>query len=139
MTDQTAASPGAPRRTAFLCGTVWLLAFVTTHIPAQALPLDAPGGDKALHLNGYLILTALFVVTLKRYGVALWRRVTVALGVMAVYAAFDELTQPLFNRSTSFGDWVADLVGAVTAVLACEAVFRAKALKAPAPAPGDEE
>ena len=119
---------------AIACGTLWVMAFVATHIPAPALPLDMPAGDKTLHLIGYFVLTVMFVVMLKCYGVAMWRRVVGALVVMAVYGAFDEITQPLFNRGASWGDWLADSVGTVTAVLACEAVFRAKALKTLLPA-----
>ena len=117
---------------AIACGMLWVLACVATHIPAPALPLDMSAGDKTLHLIGYFVLTVMFVVTLKCYGVAMWRRAVIALVVMAVYGAFDEITQPLFNRGASWDDWLADLVGAVTAVLACEAVFHAKARRTPA-------
>ena len=115
------------------------MAFATTHIPGPALPLDMPVSDKTFHLAGYFPLTVIFVVTLKCYGLTLWRRVAVALAVMAIYGAFDEITQPLFNRSASWGDWLADIVGAATAVLACEAVFRVSAKRALLPVPSKDD
>jgi hypothetical protein len=40
----------------------------------------------------------------------------VVLGIILAYAAFDEITQPLFHRDCEFGDWLADSSAGVVAV-----------------------
>jgi len=57
----------------------------------------------------------------------------------AAYGAFDELTQPLFGRSASWGDWLADMVGAAVAVIVFEAVLSMRARRKPSAAPGPKE
>lgn len=105
-----------------LLGVYWLAIFTATHWPR----LDIPGGrvllssDKLLHFTAYMILGLLLtwsLATLPRWrrrgilGMLTYRRGAMALaviGIVALYGAFDELTQPLAGRSTELLDWLAD-------------------------------
>ncbi len=115
MPDRPASSPvpvsPCLRRLCLLaCIAVWTTEAVLTHIPLPTLPPVVPG-DKTLHVVAYFVLGSVFLVTLSAYALGLWRRLTIALAVLAVYAALDELTQPLVNRHASTRDWLADVVG----------------------------
>ena len=98
---------------------LWVSAFVATHIPAERVP---PIGlkDTSLHLLGFLALTGMGLLTLRAYRVGTGRRITLGISLAAIYAGLDELTQPLVGRSNSLQDWIADLAGAILAVLLFE-------------------
>jgi VanZ family protein len=81
----------------------WVALFVSTHVPLEP-QISVPGEDKTLHFVGYGVLALLF-------GIAFPRSLRLALIVLALYAAFDELTQPLVGRHCDFHDWLADLGG----------------------------
>lgn len=103
----------------------WLGAFTATHIPAERLRgLEA--GDKTLHLVGFAALSSLLwtVLIFRRW--PLWRRLLLVLATMPIYAALDELTQPLppFHRSGDIRDWVFDCLGAILSVCLLEAAWR---------------
>ncbi len=125
MTDTPAASRRVRILSAVACGTLWAGALTATHIPADDLPEVVPVSDKVLHMAGYFVLAAALGLTLRLRGVTARRVAILVPIVMMMYGAFDELTQPLpmFNRSASWGDWLADVVGGVIGVLACIAVF----------------
>ena len=76
--------------------------------------------DKSLHFAGFVVITAVFLLALTVRNMAAFRRVLVAVFAMALYGAFDEITQPLVNRSASWNDWFADMGGAALAVVAWE-------------------
>ncbi|HOF19006.1 MAG TPA: VanZ family protein, partial [Phycisphaerae bacterium] len=94
-------------------------AFVVTHIPAERVP---PIGlkDTSLHLLGFLALGAMGLLTLLAYRVGKGRRITLVISLAAIYAGVDEITQPLVGRADSLQDWIADLAGAILAVLLFE-------------------
>ncbi|MFQ5501618.1 MAG: VanZ family protein, partial [Phycisphaerae bacterium] len=77
-------------------------------------PLPQPIIDKVLHVIGFVVLG---VVTSYRFARGpRSRRAGVFLLVwvgLAGYAALDELTQPFVGRMCEFGDWMADLFGAL--------------------------
>ena len=99
----------------------WLGAFVATHIPLEQLPAFG-AGDKTLHLVGFFLLGAGFWLTMVAFGSARLHRVVVIVSVMTIYAALDEITQRLVkNRYPALDDWLADIVGAIVAVVALEA------------------
>ncbi len=113
----------------WLLGIYWLLMFVGTHLPR----IEIPGGsaivslDKVLHFAGYLGLTLLLSWIFLKRGPA---SPPAALGLAAAaillcvgsYGAFDEVTQLLVGRSCEWLDWLADLGGAITALLIALAV-----------------
>ncbi len=98
---------------------LWVFAFVVTHIPAERVP---PIGlkDTSLHLLGFLALGAMGLLTLLAYRVGKGRRITLVISLAAIYAGVDEITQPLVGRADSLQDWIADLAGAILAVLLFE-------------------
>lgn len=105
-----------------VCVLVWVTAFVATHIPVDKLPTGHLS-DKTLHFLGYFILCCLLVLVLASRSLPRPKRVCIAIFVMAAYGAIDELTQLLVGRSASVGDWIADVLGAVAAVLFVEGVL----------------
>jgi VanZ family protein len=50
------------------------------------------------------------------------RRISVLL-IMPIYAAFDELTQPLVNRHAAWGDWFANVFGSLAALILIELIL----------------
>ena len=98
------------------CITIWLAAFSASHVPQQHVPA-LHVTDVVLHAVGFFVLASLFSWMLASRGVAPFRRVVAVILVMAAYAAFDELTQPLVNRTAAWGDWTADVLGAAAAAV----------------------
>ena len=104
-----------------ICIVLWVTAFVLTHISLPK-PTGVPGQDKTLHGVGYAGLASVFLLTLVAYGQDRTHRVLITLVTMAAYGAFDELTQNLVSpaRSASFGDWLSDIAGTVSALVLWE-------------------
>lgn len=90
----------------------WLFLFCVTHFPRLELG-GPPQSDKLSHFVAFGLL-AFFLWKFHEYGRAplsawfVWK----ALAAIAIYAAFDELTQALVERGTDLADWIADVVGA---------------------------
>jgi len=111
------------RRTMFAaCAIVWACAFVATHVPAKELP-GFRVGDKVLHVVGFLGLGAVFLLALVAHGKSRRRRVWMGFPVLLLYAAFDEITQPLVGRTAALTDWLSDAAGAALAIAAVETVL----------------
>ena len=89
----------------------WLVAFLGTHIPIPAGVIPR-GGDKVLHFAGYAILASLLMGLRASRGPFGWYSVLMRWMVVALYGAFDEVTQSLVGRHADVGDWCADLIGA---------------------------
>ncbi len=100
----------------------WVGAFVATHLPPEGVP-EIHASDKVAHCIGYGVLAALLVGTLTSFGKARSTRIATVLVVLLVYGAFDEMTQPIFRRSASFLDWLADAAGVCVVVVAWEIVL----------------
>ncbi len=98
--------------------------FSTTHFPNLRLPEKA-GDDKLAHMVAFGLLAFLFWRFLVTFVTPhTWRFAGgVALATIA-YAAFDEITQPIFRRSSDVSDWVADTCGIVVVIVALEVVRR---------------
>ena len=90
----------------------WLVAFLGTHIPIPAGVIPSGGGDKMLHLFGYAILASLLMGLRASRGPFGWYSVVMRWMVLAMYGAFDEVTQSFVGRHTDVADWCADLLGA---------------------------
>lgn len=97
----------------------WLTLFISTHVPIDPNEV-LPGSDKTLHFVGYGILGSLLMlaflvrrkdsrfVALAIPAAMLWAGLW---GVIALYAACDELTQPWVGRHCELLDWRADVIG----------------------------
>ena len=111
---------------------IYLVTLTTaTHIPK---PPDIVRGvlafDKLVHGAAYAILVGL--------GWLAWppapsgRRLTRAavwLGLGSVYAAADEILQPLTGRDAELGDWAADVIGIVLVLGVIAAIDRRRTSK----------
>jgi VanZ family protein len=82
--------------------------------------------DKTLHVIGYAVLTGFLLPALAARGFTRRGQLLIAALALPVYAAVDELTQPLVNRHASMTDWLCNLLGVAVgmlAYLACVAVL----------------
>ena len=96
------------------CIAIWITAALMTHLPPDSVP-GFETSDKVLHFLGYFVLTGVFELVLWSYGHPRWRRFIIAIVVMILYAIADESSQQLVNRDTAFGDWMANVLGVLTA------------------------
>lgn len=96
------------------CIAIWITAALMTHLPPENVP-GFETSDKVLHFLGYFVLTGVFELVLWSYGHPRWRRFIIAIVVMILYAIADESSQQLVNRDTAFGDWLANVLGVLTA------------------------
>lgn len=126
MQSELSARPLVVRlRPLILGGTAafWLLMLVLTHLPEIPKEYDPELGDKSEHLIGYMLLSVGLGLSLSAcQGPLGWRRLAMVIGIVAVYGAFDETTQPLFGRNCDWYDWLADLQGCFLGVLAVLAI-----------------
>jgi len=116
---------------AILLTVVWVGAFAATHIPKLHMPKDIHVSDKTLHAVGYFVLGAMLLLTCASRGRPRWTRVLLTLALLAAYGAVDEITQPLVNRVAAFGDWLADIGGAVAAAIVIELALALTARRRP--------
>lgn len=115
---------GRHRRAILAAGVIlWVGAMILTHIPAGEVP-ELGVSDKLAHAAGYFVLAAVFWLTLRAYEFRPRGRAPLVAMVAMAYATLDEATQPLFRRHAAVGDWLADVIGAVTALLVCELLAR---------------
>lgn len=98
----------------------WLAAFTVTHIPLPEMPQGVEVSDKTLHRVGFGGLTFLLVMTMLAYRLRRSRRLLLAIIVLPIYAAFDELTQPYCNRTCDIHDWTADMTGMLAIIFVAE-------------------
>jgi VanZ like protein len=105
----------------------WLALFVLTHLPVNPEADFLPGGfhlDKVAHALAYAGLSLIACVAVAAYRPVVWPVMLAIVVVLAVYGAFDELTQGFVRyRVTDFRDWLADMTG-IAAGLAAFAVGR---------------
>ncbi len=87
--------------------------FTGTHIPpSEPLTVSEAVGDKNLHLVAYLGIG--FALTYCLHCIFAWSSfplTCLAFLLGALFGAFDELSQPYFNRCCDLNDWFADLSG----------------------------
>jgi VanZ family protein len=93
----------------------WGFALTMTHIPHPP-PIGPQVSDKLIHFLAYGLLSGLLFLALWISRPNLRWLPLIVLGIIMAYAAFDELTQPLFHRDCEFGDWLADSAAGVVAV-----------------------
>lgn len=97
----------------------WIFLFSCTHMPRPEIP--GHGSDKVVHCIVFGVLTFFFW----RFAESFERPQTrwfvwKALAILAAYAWLDEYLQQFVNRSTSFGDWIANMIGIVTVLTILE-------------------
>jgi len=97
----------------------WVSAAVATHLPPRCMP-HIGLSDSVLHVAGFFVLAGLLWTTLRAYDFKRPRRLVLTLAVLAVYAAMDEKTQPMFGRDADVADWLCDMLGTVLAAGVCE-------------------
>ena len=104
----------------------WVTLATLTHLPK--LPHAASAAlvyDKIVHAVAFGILAALawWAWPPTEPGQAV-RRAAMWFVILAVYAAADELLQPLTGRSCELADWIADIVGIILGLGAAHVVRR---------------
>ncbi len=103
----------------------WVALFVSTHIPRVPWPSGLPEpNDKTLHVVFYFGLALMgWMVSSGRPVAHRWTNVE-WFSVLAIYGAFDEVTQPMVNRHCSILDWFADMAGSALAIGLMAMVWR---------------
>lgn len=101
------------------CMIAWAGAFTVTHIPEETAS-HLPGNDPSLHFIGYFAITGILWMTLLAHRITCLRRIAWVLLGSTAYSTFDELSQPLFGRSCTLGDWLSNLVAICTILVAGE-------------------
>ncbi|OPX23924.1 MAG: hypothetical protein B1H04_03205 [Planctomycetales bacterium 4484_123] len=104
------------------CIALWACAMVATHLPPRRLPHLGVGLGTSLHALGYFVLVGALWLTLDLHGQSRRRRLAIILLAVPLYAAIEEISQPLFGRCASLIDWSVDVLGTVTAVAVFEIV-----------------
>jgi len=113
----------------------WLVIFTGTHWPTDPVP---PTGktlwdrlDKSEHLIAFGGLAVLLCAAGTLRGASAGRLAWSVPAIVAVYGAFDELTQSFVrNRQTDVLDWLFDMLGASAGVamfLFCRGLFASRA------------
>jgi VanZ family protein len=106
-----------PRFWSILLLCFWLTLFVLTHLPKLGALTPVTFYDKAVHGVAYALLAVVLATTWQLNAGELWvAQLGWAWFALVLYAALDEWTQPFVGREASFGDWIADVVGAAVGV-----------------------
>ena len=93
-----------------------VLVYATHHPkPAELVWPDAPG-DKTLHLIAYTLLGGAVAAAVASRGGWNWRSAATVFVALALFAAADEITQPLFGRFADIHDWAYDELGLVAGI-----------------------
>ncbi len=115
--------PGLLRRWRHLLLAVfvlaWIASYVVTHVPIAPIlrEMNLSLSDVIYHAVGYFGLSMLLFLVMLAYGVRPATRAVGLLAIMAVYGAFDEISQGWVGRDPDVGDWLADMLGVITAWL----------------------
>jgi VanZ family protein len=119
MTNGLSRQPGSVRHRASIAtlilgialGVYWVMLFYGTHtkIPPGTLPGNS---DKYIHFGAYAILGMLLISFRATRGPFPWISVFRRWLILAMYGAFDELSQMFVKRSADIHDWYADITGA---------------------------
>lgn len=112
------ALPGLWQRVLDLLAAVYACVLVSaTHHPkpAELVGPNAPG-DKTLHLIAYTLLGGAVAAAVASRGGWNWRSAAAVFVALALFAAADEITQPLFGRFADILDWAYDELGLVAGI-----------------------
>jgi VanZ family protein len=93
----------------------WLAIVVATHVPPNFPGLPGDRIDKLVHVAAFAGLAWLLAMAWEQSsGKLTARHLGFAWLVVVLFAAIDEVTQPLVGRLASRSDWLADALGAAT-------------------------
>lgn len=98
----------------------WVGIFFATHIPIPEWTRKMGMSDKIMHFAAYLVLMLLLWLSTSFEKKADWKKIRpwLFMGIVAVYAIFDELSQYFIGgRSTDLYDLLSNLFGAITAMV----------------------
>ena len=112
------ALPGLWQRVFDLLAAAYacVLVYATHHPkPAELVGPDALG-DKTLHLIAYTLLGGAVAAAVASRGGWNWRSAATVFVALALFAAADEITQPLFGRFADILDWAYDELGLVAGI-----------------------
>ncbi len=112
------ALPGLWQRVLDLLAAAYacVLVYATHHPkPAELVGLNTPG-DKTLHLIAYTLLGGAVAAAVASRGGWNWRSAATVFVALALFAAADEITQPLFGRFADILDWAYDELGLVAGI-----------------------
>jgi VanZ family protein len=100
-------------------GLYWPVLFISTHIPMPNLAQSTGMSDKTMHVLAYGILIFLVYLSLRPFERINWKKALpwLLLAAMVWYCAIDEWLQGKVGRSPDMGDFLADMSGAVGALL----------------------
>lgn len=110
-----------------------ILVYATHHPRPEELLGPNPPGDKTLHCAAYATLAALAAATWLTARRTAHRGITMLATVLVVFAALDEITQPLFQRDAEPLDWLFDCIGIAIGITAVWLLARL-ARRSPGPA-----
>jgi VanZ family protein len=102
-----------------------ILLFATHHPKPGDLVGELIHRDKMLHVSAYGLLGLLVAATIAVAGRFSSWTVAVAIVSLLAFAAVDEVTQPLFGRSTEMLDWACDSAGIAAGFTAVAAAWAA--------------
>lgn len=93
-----------------------VLVYATHHPrPVDLVGPDAPG-DKMLHTIAYTLLGGAVAAAVASRGGWRWQTAAALFVALALFAAVDEITQPLFGRFADTLDWAFDELGLVAGI-----------------------
>jgi len=100
----------------------WIAIFILTHIPIihiSFLVRQVNASDKSLHFIAYFLLAFLLWLAFNPSQKVEWQKTSVwwSLFVIVCYGAMDELLQTYMARSSSIFDFIADISGAISALI----------------------
>ena len=100
-------------------GFYWPLIFLLTHIPVPNLVGKLGMSDKTMHVLAYMVLMFFMWSAARPYERVRWNRPTVwiLLAVVVFYGVADEVLQGYVHRSPDVTDFLADLSGALAALI----------------------
>lgn len=99
--------------------------FAGTHVPRVPTGLTPGLSDKHLHFLAYGGLAFLLAARLSCNCPMTWRHNVILWLVIAGYGAIDEVLQIPVGRDAEFADWLMDIAGSATGLLACAIIVRA--------------
>jgi VanZ family protein len=101
------------RGLAIIVAGYWVAIFIATHLPHVPVAIAAPSADKWEHLAAYAALAFLLAIWQLYRQPLQWRDLCRIAASVALYGAFDELTQIPVGRHADVMDWFADIAGTV--------------------------
>ena len=107
----------------------WILLFIGTHIPADAILGKLHASDKVLHAAAFAGLAFLMAWAIPTDRTRIHQNTVYAAIVCVIYGAVDEILQIPVGRTADWKDFVADCVG-ICMGLSTYTIARAMLIKA---------